>query len=73
MKHVGNIYHGHIIFEGKLLVDDHFIVVDEYKRPGEPGYGPTMYCLLMSIRTGVMHEVAAKRLQHSSHYKRVVS
>jgi len=68
---VGNIYKGLMIFEGRTVVDDHFLVVDEYQRPGEPSYGPTRYCLLMSISTGVMHEVAVNRLKYGPHYNRV--
>ncbi len=68
-RYVGNIYHGHVIYEGKTLADDHFLVVDEYDRP-TVGYATTCYCLLMSMRTGDMHEVHFRRLL-GPHYKRV--
>lgn len=69
-RYVGNLYHGHIFYEGKALADDHFLVVDEYERPGDPGYAPSMCCLLMSIRTGKMHEVYHLRLS-GPHYRLV--
>lgn len=70
-KFVGRIYHGHIVYEGKVVVDDHFLVIDEYERPSESGYAAATYCILMSIRTSQQHEVHGSRLRYSSHYKRV--
>lgn len=68
-RFVGNIYHGHIILEGKKIFDDFFLVVDEYDRP-TVGYANTCYCLLMSITSGDFHEVHFRRLS-TSHYRRV--
>lgn len=71
MKYVGRIYHCHIVYEGKVIADDHFLVVDEYERPGENGYATAVYCMLMSIRSAQQHEVHSSRLRYSSHYRRM--
>lgn len=69
---VGSIYHGHIVFEGKVCMNDHFLVVDEYYRPAVmEGLHDVLYCLLMSLRTGETHEVYSNRLKHGPHYKQV--
>jgi hypothetical protein len=68
-RFVGHFYHGHIILEGKSILDDFFLVVDEYDRP-TVGYATTCYCLLMSITSGDMHEVHFRRLS-TAHYRRV--
>lgn len=68
---VGNIYHGRIIHEGKVVMEDHFLVVDEYDRPLAPRVYSQRHCLLMNIRTHEFHEVAGSRLRYGPHYKRV--
>lgn len=71
--YVGHIYHGHVIFEGKVRMDDHFLVLDEYMRPPMLNFPShdIKYCLLMSLSTGAQHEVPASRLRCGPHYKRV--
>ena len=68
--YVGHIYHGHMFFEGKVRIDDHFLVIDEYERP-EVLNQVKLCCLLLNIRTGETHEVYASRLKNGPHYKRV--
>jgi hypothetical protein len=68
---VGQIYHGRIIQEGKVVADDHFIVVDEYDRPLTPRVYSQRHCLLQNMRTGETHEVPGSRLRYGPHYKRV--
>ncbi len=70
--YVGNLYYGSIFRERKFIADDHFLVVDEYERQLIEGFDSyaRVYCLLMSIRTGVMHEVEAFSLK-LPRYKRV--
>lgn len=70
-KYVGHFYHGRIVHEGRLYAEDYFLVIDEFERPGEFGYAPSMYCVLLNIRTDAQHEVHSGRLRRSSHYKRV--
>lgn len=70
-RYVGNIYHGYAIFEGKVIMDDHFLVVDEYVRPLTPNDAGRRHALLMSMRSGQMHEVPGFRLDYGPHYRRV--
>lgn len=70
-RFVGNVVKCHMVFEGKIVVDDVYLVVDEYTRPGENGFGKTLYCLLLNIGTGVTHEVAAYRLVYGPYYQRI--
>lgn len=71
-EYVGHFYRGHIVWEGKVVVDAFFLVVDEYPRPSEvyPAQ-KVIHCMLMDISSGTMHEVHSSRLRHSSHYKRL--
>lgn len=31
--YVGHIFRSYLIFEGKVCMNDHFLVIDEYMRP----------------------------------------
>jgi hypothetical protein len=68
MEYVGRIYEKetYITLEWKL---DHYLVVDQYERPGPMNQVFTM-CLLQDMRSGDTHEVKAGRLDRQMTYKR---
>ena len=69
--YVGHLYHGHMIYEGKITMDDLYLVVDEYLRPGMHDSHDVLYCLLLCIRTQTQHEVWAGLLRRGNRYRRV--
>lgn len=68
---VGNIYYGRIIHEGKVAMEGHFLVIDEYDRPLTPRTYSQRHCMLLDMRTGETHEVTGSALRYGPYYRRV--